>query len=349
MYSIRCLGLWLYTVLLILSYAPGICHGIILHPDHEPDLETWTDHPPSGSIGRWGSNASCVAVSPKYILTTVHQGGGISTDVQIGGIIYEIEEILAPPKENGRAVDLRLIKLHAANLTDYVEIYTGTKEGSKLVTISGFGKVRSDDPDTWLYSDSGSNPDPSTLYGYTWTGSGNYRQRWCTNKTSTGYIDDYEYITTGGMELIADLIHIDFDAHGVLGSTIYEGALAMHDSGGPWFAKISNTWRLVGITNLVQYNGASRFDDPDANYAVRVSSYASWINGILDNDCDPLEGDYNGDCIVDIDDLQEMAENFMKSNCGISNNYCQQTDIYRDGKVDLVDYAKLATLWLSGV
>lgn len=46
-------------------------YALVLHPGREPN-EAWVDRPDPAVLGRWASNASCVAVDANYILTTQH-------------------------------------------------------------------------------------------------------------------------------------------------------------------------------------------------------------------------------------------------------------------------------------
>ncbi|HUV40229.1 MAG TPA: hypothetical protein VMW23_00380, partial [Sedimentisphaerales bacterium] len=141
--------------------------GVVLHPDGEPNLMTWLDRPDCNVVGRWGTNSSCVVIAPNHILACKHQGGDVNTPVVIGGVTYRVDQILNHP-----TADLRVVKLHSANLSDYVDLYTEPNEIGREIIIAGFGRGRG----TTVYN--GNEPK-----GYTWsTGAeyNNYTQRWGT-------------------------------------------------------------------------------------------------------------------------------------------------------------------------
>ena len=61
-----------------------------------------------------------------------------------------------------------------------------------------------------------------------------------------------------------------------------EGLIAGGDSGGGVFATVNGSQYLVGINSFVSYtDGSSDSDYGDISGCVSVSSYASWINGII--------------------------------------------------------------------
>jgi hypothetical protein len=56
-------------------------------------------------------------------------------------------------------------------------------------------------------------------------------------------------------------------------------------------------------------------------------------------------GDINGDCKVNMLDMQALALSWLDTVCASANNFCGGSDIGRDGKVNLVDYSSLAAAW----
>lgn len=56
-----------FTVVLCCLCVVCPAWGVVLHPDNEPNLATWTGKPHNDVVGRWGTNASCVVVAPNYI------------------------------------------------------------------------------------------------------------------------------------------------------------------------------------------------------------------------------------------------------------------------------------------
>ena len=72
--SMKACSQWIVMVMLS-SLLSGTAPAIVLHPGEcEPNLVEWTDRPHDDLIGRWGSNGSCVVVSPNCVVTTMHQG-----------------------------------------------------------------------------------------------------------------------------------------------------------------------------------------------------------------------------------------------------------------------------------
>ena len=123
------------TAFLFWSATPA--SAVVWHPAGEPNLVTWTDRPADNVVGRWGSNASCIAVSSNCVITVRHAGGGTGTRVKIGGRSYTITQIW-----NHSTADLRLIKLAGANLANFVDVYEDTNEVGKSIVMGAWGKGR---------------------------------------------------------------------------------------------------------------------------------------------------------------------------------------------------------------
>ena len=291
--------------------------GIVLHPDGEPNLASWTDRPDPNIVGRWSNNASCIAVSSNCVITTQHQGGGVGTYVEIGGNTYIVTDIW-----NHSTADIRVAKLYGANLRTYVPLYTNTTERLKLIVMGGYGKGRG-------------NPlmDGNDVYGYTWSGSNNQTQRWGQNKINqTG---------TGGGNYV---IIADFDGHGVLGAQPYEAAIADWDSGSGWFIKVGDIWKIAGLSRGVEHFGESWFDPPDGMDAVRISSYAVWISETIP---EYVQGDLTDDDWVDFADFAVLGQYWLSTECE-SPDWCSGADFEPDGDVDWADLAFLIDGWLNG-
>jgi hypothetical protein len=58
-------------------------------------------------------------------------------------------------------------------------------------------------------------------------------------------------------------------------------------------------------------------------------------------------GDFNVDGNVDILDLGILAENWLGDNCSSLNNHCDFSDMNKDTKVNLEDFAQFANQWLN--
>lgn len=311
---------WVTGLLCICLWQAFAC-GLVLHPNGEPD-QTWTDRPDPNSVGRWGSNASCVPVAANYVVTTRHQGGGLTTIVRVGGVAYSIESIVNHP-----TADLRVVKLRNADI-EYVDIYELSNESGKVAVIGGYGDGRG-----------GLLQTSSVTYGYSWNNSSNITQRWGTN-----LIESTDTTPTGGT-YVTEVIVGAFDDPG---DTTYECAVAEHDSGGGWFIKSGGKWKLAGLSRGVEHVEESWFRndsnpsvfDPDHIDAVRISSYAGWIQDQIVTGCASFaQEDINKDCTVDFADIMEIATRWVSQNCGITNNDCEDADVDGDGNVDLYDLA----------
>jgi len=329
----------------------GTALAIVLHPGEcEPNLVEWTDRPHDDVVGRWGNNASCVAVSPNCVITTRHQGGGVGTAVRIAGLLYRVEEVwnypdnTDPNDDDYGAVDLRIAKLTAARLKNYVDLYTG-KDADLLdadIVIGGYGLARGAQLKT-----------SGMTYGYAWQDAsryGNQYLRWCTNRIDATPNNVAAPNNNGRMDNNQDCVVADFDNPW---TTTYEGAVAVFDSGCGWFIKADEQWRLAGLAWGVEHAEnsqtwfRSRDDpnvlDPDEMYALRTNSYADWVHSTLDTICsDPPRADINGDCSVNFADVQRLAAKWLSKGCRQSNLFCDGSDINGDGNVDLEDLAEIA-------
>jgi hypothetical protein len=317
--------------------------GIILHPDGEPNLATWIDRPSDDVVGRWGNIASCVVVSSNCVITTKHQAYNTSTFVEIGGKRYDISNVW-----DHNTADLRIAKLHGANLPNFVDIYEATNELREAIVIGGYGDSRGD-----LLQTQG------ITYGYSWDGSSNTTLRFGTNRIQ--YIEN----DSNNFGLISDVIAADFTGLNDRRPTSYECIAADHDSGCGWFIKVGDTWQVAGLSRTVQAHyeighendpnyviyEQSWFRDsndpnisaPDRFDAIRLSSYARWIYDTLPP---VLAGDLNGDDHVDFYDFAVFVQLWLNSDCHIPD-WCLGADFELDGDVDWSDLAEFAYLWLQ--
>ena len=315
--------------------------SVILHPDGEPNLVTWTDRPDFNVVGRWGSSASCVAVSSNCVITVRHAGGGVGTLVELSGKKYTVAQIW-----NYDAADLRVARLYGANLTSFVGLYGNTDEIGKGLVIGGFGDGRGAILET-----------SGVTYGYEWDNSSNTTLRFCTNKVESVINDS----NISGLD--SNVITSDFDGLTDDQTTIYEGIPADHDSGSGWFVKDGGIWKVAGLSRAVETHYAeghsgdpayrlyeSWFRDranpstpqPDYCDAVRVSSYASWIAATIPP---RLPGDLTGDDWVNLDDFAVFAQYWLNTDCHYPD-WCAGADHEPDGDVDSADLAVLADGWL---
>ena len=311
--------------------------AVVLHPETEPPYN-WTDHPPDSVIGRWGSNASCVAIAPNAVLTTIHQNGGnpeAVSPVVIDGTTYAVKKVYTP---NIPDPDFRICVLYGANLSEYVPIYTASDEVGKLMVLGGYGRGRGETLAGGFFN---------KTYGYTWAVEPNTTLRWGQNRIDS---------ITDDTELVAD-----FDGPSASGATDYECTAAEYDSGSGWFINSAGVWQLAGVT----YGVTEHEDDPDKSWvdnpdtfgktdpdtlaAYRLSYYADWISLTLDEIavCSDLTADINGDCVVDSVDMLLLGERWLDDQCVSDNGWCDQSDIDQDSAVSLSDFAVMASQWLQ--
>ena len=327
----------LMTALTAISLLTTHTNAIILHPQGQPGPD-WTDRPHPNTVGKWGTNASCVVVAPDYVITTRHQGGSESTIVTIAGSIYTIDQIWTHP--NFPTADLRLVKLHNANLAHYSVPYsleTDIAETKQSIVIGGYG----------MGAGAALQTDEIT-YGYLWDGTANTTLRWGTN-TVDSTVDNSTIGT-----LTSDILIADFDELDENEPEDFQCTLAEYDSGGGWFIKVDDTWKVAGLSHAVEHIDESwfrnpvnpRIPDPDYFDAIRISSYADWIIEMTTPICtNPLVGDFNTDCTINIHDFVHMVEQWLRQDCQPSNNSCDGADLIPDGSVNLADFAQFTESW----
>jgi hypothetical protein len=213
---------------------PISAFAIILHDSNSQP----SDHPNNAVMGKWSSNASCVAIGNRYIITTRHQGGGVGTTIIINSTSYKVAQELY------LASDIRVCRIsmpdnQLAYLTNFVPIskkidlgLTGTE-----LKIGGIGDIR----DGELKTD-------GITYGYLWADNPNNPLNWGSNKISAFN----EYILQGTFNGLGDGDYVN-----------YEAAPADHDSGGGWFFKEQpgNVWKLAGLSFAVEHAFQTWFRD----------------------------------------------------------------------------------------
>ncbi|MFI4913245.1 MAG: hypothetical protein ACIAQZ_16430 [Sedimentisphaeraceae bacterium JB056] len=293
-------------------------NALVLHEDREPPV-SWSGRPSSNLLGRWRTNASCVAVSPDCVATTNHQGGGVGTEVVIGGQTYYVARV-----ERYGTSDVRVAKLRLADLSEYASLYTGSSEQNKEIVIGGYGKGRGDELTNEL----------GIAYGYAWASSGNTVLRWGTNK-----VDDADANVNGFVCLKADFDDSNFFA------TDYETVIAGYDSGGGWFIDNGSQWQLAGLTYATSHADEAWFLPPDNFFAHRVSEYADWINTTVSKlaNCGSMAEDITEDCMVNTDDLMGLASWWVSEPS--SSPARARADIDADTAVNMLDFARLASNW----
>lgn len=339
--DVRARYFWRFSVLVCILYAASPAWGIILHPDHEPDPVTWVERPDNNVIGRWGDNASCVVVSPHYVITTRHQTYSDSNvpgiKITIAGTEYTIDKFFTHP-----SADLRLVRLNNANLAEYVSVNFDPNEVNQVAVLGGYGDGRQDPPlpEGYLPLEIFKWPNRYYTYGYYWDDSSNTIQRWGTNNVVSTSSYTSELIVSQFDEALA---------------TEYECTIGDHDSGGGWFLPASGGWKVIGLnrgvigfdpgqsrflytngvsipTQIAVYPDSMSMDSIAQNHldAVRISFYAEWI----------IETMYASE-------LQNLAVEWLRDDCDVENNYCNGADVVDIGVVNLADFAAMSSVWLE--
>jgi hypothetical protein len=60
----------------------------------------------------------------------------------------------------------------------------------------------------------------------------------------------------------------------------------------------------------------------------------------------PIDGDLNSDCYVNYPDYNIISKNWMRSDCTETNEWCDGSDTYQDGVVDIQDLMLFVEHWL---
>jgi len=288
---------------------PPFCYGIILFPQAEPNT-LWTGKPGGNVVGRWGANASCVAISPFHVITAKHAGGGVGTSVVIGGIFYEVIDYFPH-----FSADISVSRLDGV-LEGYVNIYENSDllEGEEMV-LGGYGVGRGNEIYKSGYGFGG-------LIGWQWGSGGNIVQGWGTNKM-VRYWDDR--------------ILMDFDMLGLSESSIYECCLTLYDSGCGLFKFCNDQWYVTGVgatSSNYTYPNSSVFDYRITNMGfVRIDTYYEWICGIIYYDAD-----FNKDFKINMKDFSILSSGWLGS--GVS-------DLDGDNIVDILDLVIFSEFWLQ--
>lgn len=261
--------------------AGSAAHAVIIHPADDASIGS-IPRPAASAVGRWGDNASAVAINPNHILTARHPGGGVGTPVVFGGTSYVAAEIT--PVGNA---DLRIVRItttggQPANLGIFTPVFTGSDAPPLDFTIGGYGRGRGADLTT-----------TGGTYGYQWAAEGNTSLRFGRNR-----IDSTATATDPDLGFVSDVLRADFDPRtttGPTGALPFEAIPTQFDSGSPWFVENgAGNWQVAGITRAVGHDQpnlgeprdqalfASRANAavpvPDIMEAVRLSSYRSFID-----------------------------------------------------------------------
>ena len=302
-------------VVLTVSVSAG---GAILHVG-----DSSLDWAQPALVGSWGG-ASCIAVWPRYVMLTRHQGGQEGTHVTFGETTYVAERIWSHATADLQVARIAPVDGGQAQLSHWARVARGQDESGRTVLVGGRGKLRGDT----CYDDQGQ------AYAYLW-GESTDQVVWGANVVESTYS-----MTNSSIEHM----YLDFDGPelGITG----EVAPADGDSGGGWFVRDADgAWRVVGMSRSTQRSGATWFrnphtgqPDPDRVYALRVASVAEWVRAVINGTT--LPGDADADGHVDFSDYVVVARAF-----GQSYTDWSQGDFTGDGLTNAEDLEILRANW----
>ena len=166
-------------------------------------------------------------ISPKHFITATHLGQGGTPDQPI--FFNEQDDKVFTLANDGfrlgiPGTDLSVFEIWET-FESYAPLYQGTDEADKEVFICGRGLGRGsvimDGPDT---------------IGWKWGNSATFADRWGVN-----------LITDSRLSNGNDFLYTTFDPDG----GIHECGLTANDSGGGWFIKENDTWKLAAVSSTV--------------------------------------------------------------------------------------------------
>ncbi len=319
-----CLALLSLSAALCISASSG--YALVVNDDpasHEV-------HPPSDydMVGYHNAvgGSTGVLVSPWFVLTAGHvvdygTDRQFTLHLESGTVTCDWADTIRHP-----VVDLALVRLSSNTGLGGYELYTGTGEGGMTGILVGYGM-------SGTGTSVGEGGDPDYPRG--------------TKRAGTNLIDRTRYLSG------VHYLQMDFDENGT------DVMIGAGDSGGPTFVDIGGTLKVAGINAGVDSGDPEHWPAyGDKGFAVRVRSYAGWIQGnipalgdfdvdgnINDQDIDLLLNeihvggesvwpyDLTADDVVDKDDADHLVEDIL----GV---YYGDADL--DGEVGILDLATLA-------
>ncbi len=251
----------------VISSAPA--RALVVNDD--PALYETSDYDLVGFTNAVGG-AGGVLVGSWFVLTAGHvtdfglSGKTFTFDLDDGPVTYAWAEVIRHP-----TADLALVRLDRNTGLDGYELYTGTSEAGKTAILVGYGM-------SGTGTSVGAGGDPAYPRG--------------TKRAGTNRLDAVVwYAGTRSLRL-------DFDANGT------DVMLAEGDSGGASLLDVGGTLLLAGIHSSVDPADPEHWPTfGDVGYDVRVSHYASWIQGGI-----PDLGDLNDDGAIDAVDIDLLFD-----------------------------------------
>lgn len=262
----------LLSVLAWLLFSSPASAIILYSGDNSANQTAPTNGAPFYAVARICNGASsstagsAVYIRGKYLLTARHVANRDFVTFD-GSTFYARDTAFTPVQVGGSTVDMKLIKLLEDPGLNPITLNESTSDDISVSgTLIGWGVGR--DPNV---ADSGTGPTNIWQWGSTAT----IAKRWGTNTIIGSTLVGY---STGSYTALQT--RLDRNA----GSS--EAGLAVHDSGSGIFIEDGTGWKLAGLTTAVgsQIQNASTFSGSgDANYFVRIASYAAQINAAIPN------------------------------------------------------------------
>ena len=235
-------------------------------------------------------NSSAVAVHGNWLITAAHVADdGADSSLTIQGEVYtQMQQVYHPD------ADLALIR-YDKTFPEFYSIHNGsvTRIGTNPeLLMVGWGN-------TGLVSITSFQNGPG----------GRGIKRWGTNRAVTS--GQSVTVDMGGEvgTRVSDVFTTSFN----LNDTFFESGAAQYDSGSGVFIKHAGQWKLAGLPILLAGSGPNY----TGNYIIKIQSYISWINNILndfDSDGDQMPDHFemsygNGQDLNPFDDLDNDGQN----------------------------------------
>ncbi|MGC9454754.1 MAG: trypsin-like serine protease [Phycisphaerae bacterium] len=300
-------GSWLLSLLAMLFCALGIAgqsHGIVVSDD--PDLHEVDPTSAFAGVGMISSAGKTTGtlIDPWHVLTAGHciynvSSHTFSLDLPEGRLTLPMAEAYKHP-----SIDLAVVRLASPAPLDGYGLYTARDEAGKVGTTLGYGVSGAGCPEPTQYP------------------KGTLRIGW--NRIDTAGTSSLTYTFNSP------------SSSGSLGRE-REALPADGDSGGPTMLNVGGEWLIAGVHYAISDMDGDGIapEYGDRCLDMRVSTYAEWIQNVLDGFV-AVPGDANLDGIVDLADFSTLKHNF-----GLTGALWADADFNADGLVDLADYSIL--------